>query len=146
MKKAKPQKTASDEKAGDSEKVTLKKLDHAAGIVKAALTTGGKLADWGKQATASKASIEGSRARVRAAEEKTQQVAWNATQKMHETERLRQKDSNEHTQAMAKLQMEHEQMVTLDQERGRVLDKMLGEPTSLDQLTHSYRALIPPKP
>ena len=68
MKKAKPQKTASDDKAGDSEKVTLKKLDHAAGIVKAALTTGGKLADWGKQATASKASIEGSRARVRAAD------------------------------------------------------------------------------
>lgn len=146
MKKAKPQKTASDEKVGDSEKVALKRLDHAAGIVKAALTTGNKLVDWGKQATVSKASIEGSRGRVREAEQKTQQVAWDATQKMHETERLRQKDANEHSQAMAKLQMEHEQMVTLDQERGRVLDKMLEEPTSLDQLTHSYRALIPPKP
>ena len=146
MKKAKPQKTASNEKAGDSEKVTLKKLDQTTAIVKSGITTVGKLADWGKQATASKASIEASRARVRDAEEKTQQVAWGAMQKMSETERLRHKDANEHTQAMARLQMEHEQMVTLDQERGRVLDKILEDPTSLDQLAHSFRALIPPKP
>ncbi|HRL94804.1 MAG TPA: hypothetical protein PK873_14725 [Pseudomonas sp.] len=146
MKKAKPKKTASDEKSGDSEKVTLKKLDQATAIVKAGLTTAGKFADWGKQANASKASIESSKARVQVAEEKTKQVVWGAAQKMHETDRLRQKDSNEHTQAMAKLQMEHEQMMTLNLERERVLDKMLEEPASLDQLAHSYRALIPPKP
>ena len=37
-------------------------------------------------------------------------------------------------------------MMTLDRERERVLDKILEEPASLDQLAHSYRALIPLKP
>lgn len=145
MKKAKPQKTASDEKAGGSEKIALKKLDQTIAIVKAGVTTAGKIADWGKQAEVSKASIEDSRARVLVAEEKTQQVAWDAAQKMREIDRLRLKDANEHTEAMARLQMEYEQMMTLDRERERVLDKMLEEPTSLDELAHSYRALIPSK-
>ncbi|MEW9678493.1 hypothetical protein [Pseudomonas sp. TE50-2] len=146
MKKAKPQKTNTAEKAGDSEKVTMKKLDQMADIAKAAISVTGKLADWGKQTSITKASIEASKARVRAAEEKTKQVTWNAVQKMSETDRLRQKDANEHDQAMARLQMEHEQMMTLDRERERVLDKILEEPASLDQLAHSYRALIPLKP
>jgi hypothetical protein len=146
MKKAKPQKTNTAEKTGDSEKVTMKKLDQVTGVAKAAFSATGKFADWGKQTSVTKASIEASKERIRVAEEKTEQVALGAAQKMYETDRLRQKDANEHEQAMARLQMAHEQMMTLDRERERVLDRILEEPTSLDQLAHSYQALIPLKP
>lgn len=45
---------------------------------------------------------------------------------------------------MAKLQSDYERMKTQDQERKRVLDKLLDEPVSPDQLAQSFIALIPP--
>jgi hypothetical protein len=142
---AEPSKDQNAKESGtDSEKLKMKRVEHVAGVLKASLATGGKIADWGKQATATKAALRESDAKIRAAEEKTKQVAIKATTEMDKTQMLREKNADEHFQEMAKLQIDYERMKTQDQERKRVLDKLLDEPVSPDQLAQSFLALIPP--
>jgi|GEM_PF-2719650 len=132
------------ESGTDSEKLKIKMIEHGAGVAKSVIATSGKLADWGKQATATKAALRESDVKIRAAEEKTKQVVANAITEMDKTQMLREQNANSHTQEMAKLQSDYERMKTQDQERKRVLDKLLDEPVSPDQLAQSFIALIPP--
>lgn len=149
MKKPTPVK----QKSGDSEKLKMKELDVTKEAVKVrgealkvggeALKAVGKFADWGKQTQVTKAAVSASNAKIEDSREKTKQAALNANTKIEETNRLRQKDAQSHTQEMAKLQLQYEQMSSLNRDRERVLDKMLDEASSPELLLHSYCALIP---
>ncbi len=150
--KSEPSKDQNAKDSGtDSEKLKMKKVEqemkkfeHGARLLTAGLDAGGKFADWGKQATATKAALRESDAKISVAKEKTMQVAIEAIAEMDNTQRLRQKDANEHREKMASLQSDYELMKAHDQARKRVLDKLLDEPVSPDQLAQSFIALIPP--
>ncbi|EPG9352135.1 hypothetical protein IPC29_06600 [Pseudomonas aeruginosa] len=146
--------TPSQGKSGDSEKLKMKELDVAKEAVKVrgealkvageALKAVGKFSDWGKQAQITKAAVSASHAKIEEAREKTKQAELDAKAKIEETTRLRQKDAQSHTQEMAKLQLQYEQMISLNRDRERVLDKMLEDPENTELLVQSYCALIPP--
>lgn len=146
MKKpTRPKATPVEKNSVDSEKIGLKKLDVAKEVFKIggeAVKVSSKFADWGKQAQVTKGVVAASHAKVDEAREKTKQIALDAQTKIENTDRVRQQDAQTHVQKMAELQLQYEQMTSLNRDRERVLDKMLEERTSTESLVHSYCALI----